>query len=271
LARSLVAGVNALFRAEETRRLDRILTDPYAARLAETGVRVGALRYARFAVPALRRLIEQLQVAHCVRHAALDVLVLQALSQGCTQVVTIGAGCDMRPSRLPSSPDVRWIEVDHPDSAAYKWRLLQGVSGLRLPMRVAVDLEREAVDLGGLDRARPTVFVLEGLVHYLRAERFEALLRAMEPFAQRQLLLSYIDPGQYFHAPPLFIRTVQWLREVPARHFTAGQLAEVLERHGLGQLQTWDVAAQVTEFAPQAVHRPVGVSQHVARAVAHWH
>lgn len=265
MARSLVAGVNALFRARESLRPDRILEDPYAWRFAETGLRVAALRYGRFALPGLRRLVDELQVAHCVRHAALDALVQQALAEGCEQVVTIGAGCDMRPWRLQAAPDVRWIEVDQPDSAAYKARRLRGLDGKVHPQVVVHDL-REPLTLTELDQGRSTTFVLEGLIHYLTLAQFEALLATMATFPRRQVLLSFIDPAQYFHAPRLFVQTVQWLREVPALHFTADQLAAVLQRHGLCQFQTWDIHQQIAQFAPQAAHRPVGVSQHVARA-----
>src|SRR5215475_8105975 len=100
--RSLVAGVNALFRANESRRPEgqRLLSDAFADVLSERDPRVSAIRYARFAVPDLRRIVDELQTAHCVRHRAIDELVLEAVRGGFRQIVSIGAGYDMRPLRF---------------------------------------------------------------------------------------------------------------------------------------------------------------------------
>src|SRR5947209_887939 len=126
--RSLVAGVNALFRATESKRpeQERLLFDGFAHVLSERDFRVAAVRYARFVLPNLRRLIEELQTAHCVRHRAIDELILDAVrTQGFKQIVSIGAGYDMRPLRFESALEgVRYVEIDHPETLARKQAVL---------------------------------------------------------------------------------------------------------------------------------------------------
>ncbi|MEZ4471620.1 MAG: class I SAM-dependent methyltransferase [bacterium] len=119
-------GANALFRAAEAARPagQRIVDDPYAARFSERHPLVQAIRASRFAVPPVARELARLQVAHCTRHRALDVLVEEALGDGYTQIVTLGAGYDTRPLRLGGG--ARWFEVDAPETAARKRALLPG-------------------------------------------------------------------------------------------------------------------------------------------------
>ena len=93
--RSLIAGANAWFRAAESERRDAILKDDYAIHLAERDPRVQAVRFGRFFIPKLAREIEELQVAHCVRHAAIDRLVLDAIAEGYERVMIVGAGYDI--------------------------------------------------------------------------------------------------------------------------------------------------------------------------------
>ena len=145
--RSLVAGVNALFRSREAQApaRARLLHDPYAHLFGERHPLVFALRALRFLLPPLRRLIDELQTAHCVRHRSIDELCLQAVARdGFRQVVVLGAGYDTRPLRLGERlPPVRWIEVDHPATAARKARLS---ARSRLPgsaRRISLDLERD--------------------------------------------------------------------------------------------------------------------------------
>lgn len=276
MGRSLVAGVNALFRAAETLRPEgeRILEDAFAHLLAERDPRVRAVRYGRFAVPPLFTMVDQLQTVHCVRHRSLDELILRAVrDDGFEQVVVIGAGYDMRPTRLlPLAPHVRWIEADHPLTAKRKWHLLSGEQGINRDVQhVAVDLSTESLDHAllatGFDPGQATVFVAEGLIHYLSMERFEDLLRATSTSAsKRRLLFSFIRTEMYAGAPNLFVKLVQLLHEVPDLHFTLPQLAEICARHGFPRFRSWTLAQQIEAFAPQARGRRAGVSQDVAEA-----
>ena len=272
--RSLVAGVNAMFRALETRRRpdERILDDPFAHHFAERDPRVTLLRMARFFLPVLRGLVRELQTAHCVRHRALDALVMRALDAGATQVVIVGAGYDMRAQRLgPSAIGARWFEVDHPATQRRKQALCAAHPACaRIPVtRVAADLLQADLATSlcrtDFDANAPTCFVLEGLVHYLPPTRHQALLRALaHADTPRTVLLSFIRTEVYDQASPLFVRAVRILREVPRWHTTAHALGALATPHGFALSRTWTCAEQAEAFAPQARGRAAGLAQDVA-------
>ena len=273
--RSLVAGANALFRAKETSRpaAIRILEDRFAARLAERDLRVSLVRAARFAIPPLSRAIDELQTAHCVRHRAIDELVLAAVrDHGCAQLVIVGAGYDMRASRFSQTlRGVRLIEVDHPATMARKVRRLQGVPGVRAVERLPLDLQfdslGEALRKIGLDRARGTCIVAEGLIHYLSRPRFDRFLDDVaEGAGGTRFVFSFSHDEMYLRANPLFLALVTAMREVPALSFQREELAGLFRSRGLDGFRSWNGLEQVKAFAPEAHGRPFPLSQEVAEA-----
>jgi methyltransferase (TIGR00027 family) len=103
-----------------------------------------------------------------------DEAVRDAIDAGAAQVVIVGAGYDSRAWRLRRA-GVRFFEIDHPATQADKRR--------RAPVGdvvyVSVDLARADVvaalrAAGFADQA--TVFVVEGLLLYLAADRVHRLL-----------------------------------------------------------------------------------------------
>jgi methyltransferase (TIGR00027 family) len=257
---SLVAGINALFRSREARAPDPLLHDPYARLFGARHPLVWALRGLRLALPPLRRLVDELQIAHCVRHRSIDELCRRAATSGFAQIVILGAGYDTRPLRLaPLFPSVRWFELDHPATAARKTHLARR-AGLAWPAaRASLDLQRDplapALDAIGFDPAAPACFVLEGLAHYLDRAAFRRLLAAAAAGpGRRRIILSYIDRAMAARAPTLFVRLVQLLREVPATHFDRDELAA----GGLTLTGHWTLAEQVRQLldaAPRALPR----------------
>lgn len=272
-SRSLVAGINAMFRDIESRRAegDRILHDPFAAAFAEHDPRVLLVRAARFIVPGLHRLVSELQTAHCIRHRAIDALVETAVAQGVTQVVIVGAGYDMRAFRLgPRWPQVRWFEVDHPATQARKLLRLSAVTATAPDVaRVAGDLQRHALSpllaTVDFDTTQPTCFVLEGLVHYLSMARLRSLLLEMaSAHAPRMVIASFIRTDMFESAPSLFVRAVQSLREVPRLHLMPTALAGLATSCGFADTACLSNAEQATRFAPIAMGRTLRLSQDVA-------
>ncbi|MCK6549471.1 class I SAM-dependent methyltransferase [Myxococcota bacterium] len=272
--RSLVAGVNALFRARESSRPSgRVLDDPFAAHLAEQDPRVLALRYGRFVAPGLRGMIDELQTAHCVRHRAVDELVLAAISDGFDQIVVLGAGYDMRPSRfaatLDARPALRWIEVDQREIFARKQKRLARVPGVRAAEVATIDLSSGTIeqDLAALalDRTRPACFVVEGVIHYLTSEAAARLVRALGRAAPKvRVVMSFIRSEVYDGAPSLFIELVTLLREIPRLHFTRAKLDALAAEGGLAVRGTWSLGEQIEVFAREARGRRVGLGQDVA-------
>ncbi len=265
---SLVAGVNALFRSREGRARAPVLDDGYAHLFGERHPYIWALRVLRLLIPPLRRLVDELQVAHCVRHRAIDELCGQAAREGFDQIVLVGAGYDSRPQRL-RTPQVRWFEVDHAATAARKQRILRR-AGLRWNAApVAADLARDnllgALAVAGFDPAAPTCFVLEGLAHYLDRATFTRLLAAAAAGpGRRRLILSYIDRAMGARPPSLFVGLVRLLREVPTGHFDRDELAALARAAGLALTAHLTFAEQVTQLTLHPAPPTPRLSQHLA-------
>ena len=251
----------------------RILDDPWAGALVRGERAVQALRFARFLLPPLWLAIDELATAHCVRHRAIDELVLRAVERdGFGQVVVVGAGYDMRPSRFARRiAGVRWIEADLPALSAHKRRLLSALAGANRDVVFApVDLRAgslaEALDDAGVDPARPACVILEGLLHYLPRGRVEALFGDL---ARRRgptrVLASYIRPDVFASARGRIVGLVRLSGEIPHLCFRTEELAALGAAHGFGACRAWTFAEQVQAFAPEGRHRRAGAAQDVAQ------
>jgi methyltransferase (TIGR00027 family) len=207
-------------------------------------------------VPALNASVGELLVAHCVRHRAIDELVLASVRRdGFRQVVVLGAGYDMRASRFAAELEgVRWIEIDDPHTQTRKWRRLAGAPGVRPVRYVSTDFEAEPLSAplarAGVDPESPTCFVLEGLVHYLGAATLASVLACLGRGPAR-VLLTYIEPEMRRSATSTITGLFRAVGEVPRFFPTPEALASLLAEHGLGRIRSWSFAEQVQQFVPR--------------------
>ncbi len=125
-----------------------------------------------------RLLLPGIITHYLVRKREIELSVEKAITEGCKQVVILGAGYDTLARRLHRKhPEVRFIEMDHPATQKMKRQALGEAENLyyraidldtELPSSVLKEKEFQSED-------RPTVFVLEGLTMYFRAERVTEL------------------------------------------------------------------------------------------------
>jgi methyltransferase (TIGR00027 family) len=111
-----------------------------------------------------------------LRTQTLDA-ALRLHAQPGTQIVLLGAGYDTRAWRMTDLAACTWFEVDHPDTQARKLRRLPEPGRIRA---VAVDFATssfpDALAGAGHDRARPTLWVWEGVTPYLPPDATSATL-----------------------------------------------------------------------------------------------
>ncbi len=110
-----------------------------------------------------------------LRTAAIDRAVRDAIENGATQLVILGAGYDGRAWRLPELAGVKVFEVDHPATQGDKRaHLAELPPATGIVSFVPIDFERESLDtvLGraGHERSSPTCWIWEGVVMYLTRE-----------------------------------------------------------------------------------------------------
>lgn len=176
------ALLTAALRTAESRRPDRLYTDPYAARLAgEIGpALLGEVRAATF--PADRpRTLPSTPDYNAIRTRFFDDLLHGATRDtGMTQLVLAPAGMDSRAYRMRWPADLRWFDVDRPAVLAVKADRLAGARPRVDHHAVAADLtapgwEDELV-AAGYDPDRPATWLIEGLLYYLPEAEAERVL-----------------------------------------------------------------------------------------------
>jgi methyltransferase (TIGR00027 family) len=108
------------------------------------------------------------------RTKVIDDLVLQAVADGADCVLSLAAGFDTRPYRLPLPADLRWIEADLPALIAEKEDMLRDEKPACMLSREAVDLADPSARAAFLKRATASspraLVITEGLVMYLEAD-----------------------------------------------------------------------------------------------------
>ena len=185
----------AAARAAETELEDGLVRDPYAARLAgERGIAI-----ARSGSPSRWR-----SFGIGLRSRFIDEFLSMELQEGVVDcVLSLGAGLDARPWRLPLSSSLRWIEDDFAPILDYKHSILKDVTPRCRLERVIADINdsssRRRVLETALGNGSRVLLLTEGLLFYLPAETVFNL--AMEVAAchcwildvapQTSLLLSF--------------------------------------------------------------------------------
>jgi methyltransferase (TIGR00027 family) len=162
----------AYYRAVESERPDALFHDPYARHLA--GAR-GEQFAASMHNPLVSSIIAQ-------RTVVFDELVLRAINQDNAELVlNLAAGLDTRPYRLHLPAHVRWVEVDLPDTLAYKQRVLNKEQPVCHLESLGLDLSHADVRrqlFARINREAKQALVLsEGLLLYLPPDEVANLAR----------------------------------------------------------------------------------------------
>jgi methyltransferase (TIGR00027 family) len=174
------ALMTAAARAIETERDDgrAMLSDPLARPLA--GEKGFAL-LAQLEVPTS----DDGAPVFVVRHRFIDdVLADLTAGAGIRQIVLVAAGLDTRAFRLDWPAGTRLFEVDQQHVLAYKNEVLaaRGARPRCERVEVPADLREDwprALEHCGFDPARPTAWVAEGILFYIREASVHRLLDEM--------------------------------------------------------------------------------------------
>jgi methyltransferase (TIGR00027 family) len=140
-----------------------------------------------------------------------DATLLTEVHNGVRQVVVLGAGADSRAYRFVRElADVSVYELDHPLTSVWKQKRVRKLFG-HAPHHVryvGVDFDHEslgtALDRAGVDRARPAVFLWEGVTHYLTASAVDATLAEIATFPPGSSVVFDYFYGEAFAEPPIY-------------------------------------------------------------------
>jgi methyltransferase (TIGR00027 family) len=213
---SRTAEYMAYFRALESARpaSRRMFYDPFAPHFLSPVLR-GAAAIAR--VPAFAPLVDAYtdfrlpgaRTSAIARTKLIDDVLLDALRDGITQVVILGAGFDCRAYRLLRLENAAVFEVDHPATHATKLACLQ--RGLpEFPENVHhVEIDflrqtlREAMAKSGFKLSASSIFLWEGVTQYLTREAIDAVLSFVASCCvDTRLVFTYVHAGMLDGAVP---------------------------------------------------------------------
>jgi methyltransferase (TIGR00027 family) len=175
-----------------------------------------------------------------------DRVVVGAIGQGVRQIVLGAAGYDGRAFRY-ARPGVRWFEVDRLATQRDKRERLDRL-GIAAPQTrfIEADFTRDPVagwlTAAGLDPAKPSLFLLEGVAVYLEPDVLERVLRQFHQVAHAgsRLAISVSLSGAGGEARTRFQAAVAALGE-PARSALEAEAAvELLARTGWQVMATGD-------------------------------
>lgn len=210
---------------------------------------------------ALARLLERMtipgiQAHYLVRKRGVEEAALQALEEGVRQVVVLGAGFDSLCWQLHTEfSTCLFFEIDHPKTQKVKREVLER----RVPLRpnlqflslnfTQTDLEAELNACPRFDCRLPTLFILEGLLMYLRSEEVARLFRSLHHLGcpQTRVLFTFMEPQADGRVNfPQASRLVSWWLRRRGETFQWGirreALAGYLSEHGFQLTQIIDDA-----------------------------
>lgn len=167
------AFVIACFRAMEKDKPQPLFEDPYAEWFVNDQA-MGMARQLATAVPESASMLR-------FRTRFFNRFVERGIAEGARQVVSLGAGLDMR-AHIFAAPGVTHYEVDQGAVVQYKHGVLRG-NGVEpcpsLPYNyLEVDLPAKLVE-AGFDPDAPTVIVWEGNTMYLPTETIFPFLNSL--------------------------------------------------------------------------------------------
>ncbi|MUL82109.1 MULTISPECIES: SAM-dependent methyltransferase [unclassified Mycolicibacterium] len=181
----------AAIRAEETRRPDRLFTDPFAQKLAgESGQRM--------LVEAVAASGDKSTLQIVVRTRFWDEALLNAVPP-VRQVVILAAGLDARAYRLPWADGTTVFELDQPAVIAAKADALAGDEPRCRRVAIGVDLTEDWTDAlraNGFDPGAPAVWLIEGLLQYLDEDAVHTVFERVDAMSAPGSVLLYDIVGK---------------------------------------------------------------------------
>jgi methyltransferase (TIGR00027 family) len=266
---SYTAQIMALCRAMETRRPgSRLFTDDYAQLFLSGRLRLAARIAAygageRFLYRYMQQRIPGALASGIARTRYIDDLLETRLRQGVRQVIVLGAGFDTRALRLPLMQGIHVLEVDHPDTAERKQRLLRKGLSYR-PAHVSylsIDFNRQTLEElfheRGIVITQPTVILWEGVTNYLQREAVDGIMRLVGRFpVGSAIIFTYIHrdvlehPGSWYGAEKL-IAELGEIEEQWTCGFLPEELPGWLKGFGLRLVEDLGAAEYRQRYMPE--------------------
>jgi methyltransferase (TIGR00027 family) len=180
----------ALFRAIENLLPEdkRLFDDPYSQKLLSPYWKfwfslTRLPRMLEFLLKLRERLTPGVIGGLTCRTRYIDDVLLDAIKEGCSAVVNLGAGMDSRAFRIPGIENIRYFELDFPEMLKDKKVYIDKNAG-GLPANVTlVPIDFDSQDIGdelmkaGYSLSTRTFFIWEGVTQYISREAVDNTIR----------------------------------------------------------------------------------------------
>ncbi|MFF0458651.1 class I SAM-dependent methyltransferase [Nocardia africana] len=199
-----------------------------------------------------------------------DDRLAAAVDRGVDQVVILGAGLDTTAYR--SGHDVRFFEVDHPDTQTWKQRLLTEAT-IPVPDTVTfvpTDFEQttlaEELAKAGLDRSRSAVYIALGVTVYLTRTALDDMLGYILHHRGGEAVLDYFNPPHHTGADHLHTRAESTARlgEPWRSCFTADEFHHLVRSFGGQLLEDHSASELVAAYGGRTEVPSTAAGPHVA-------
>jgi methyltransferase (TIGR00027 family) len=219
---------------------------------------------------------ERFRYEHLARESMMMVARTVAIDEAlrgapAPQLVILGAGLDGRAWRMPELEHMVVFEVDHPDSQRQKRARIAGLQQAAKEVRfVPVDFAHDDLDsalaAAGHDSSRPSVWIWEGVIMYLRLPAIEASLRVIQQRSapSSRLVLAYHSPALMLLLAALVLRR---MGEPIRSAFKPERMRALLARHGLQVLHDEALPA-IGATLSEDVGRSTRIMKHLRIAIA---
>jgi len=232
---SRTAQYMAFFRALETKRKNKLFSDPYAIYFLDLKLRF-VTRLSRYSIIAkyisntIQKKIPGALSSGIARTKYIDELLETAISNNVKQVIILGAGFDTRAIRLDFLKSVPVIEIDHPNTSNFKAKIYQNRIG-RIPENVKflqIDFNNQNLDQlaleHNLDFSKPTATIWEGVTNYLSEEAVKNTFSFISKFAKNSYVIFTYVHKEILYNPSSFLggeKLLEDLKELE-EHWTFG-------------------------------------------------
>lgn len=164
----------------------------------------------RFFVPLAEKvLMPGVTIHYVLRKRGIEQYARQAIAQGATQIINLGAGLDILLYRLCKEyPEINFIEIDHPDTQVLKNHFFQladeKLNNLHcLPIDFTHQtLEHELAQFAYYYPDKSTLFISEGVLMYLTETQVEHVFQVLKQLTRADLsfVFTALEPEDNTHA-----------------------------------------------------------------------
>jgi|GEM_PF-1289853 len=142
-------------------------------------------------------LLPGIRVHYALRKSKIEQITEQAIADGYTQIVNLGAGFDCLLWQLHSKyKQVNFIEIDHPSTSQYKQAALVNTVDSENFHFLKVDfshqnLQTELSQYSDFDPELNTLFIAEGVLMYLSENDIRLLFESMAKLTQQACMFCF--------------------------------------------------------------------------------